>query len=271
MHRIAILVPAYNNAATLPAVIDGIKEALTGESFSLFAVDDGSTDGTVRILDRYFLKWNEPVNPNPDFHYVCRHPNEGVGAATQAGLKATLLVCLANLYEMVIKLDGDGQHNPEMLPEIVHRIRNGADLVIASRFHKNSDQIATPIDRILLNTMFASAITKITGWQITDARSGFMGMKMEFAQRLADRIITRRYGIPMEIILRLWKEKPEAKIEEVPHSAYYGGARLTKKQKARYQPGGETIEQKASRAAEAYAAVLRVLEDMKIDAKQILR
>lgn len=269
MPRTAILVPAHDNAETLPKVIDGIRSAMTKEPMSLFVVDDCSIDGTSALLDRYFVKWNRKPNPLARFNYITNQTNEGVGFATKAGLRAICDASLNEYFDLVIKLDGDGQHDPEMLPEMIRKLRNGASLVIASRFHKDSTQIATPLDRTLLNRMFAEAIRVITGWQISDARSGFMGMKMWHARALASDIRTKRYGIPMEIILRLWKKRPDAKIEEIPHPAYYGGERLTKRHRSRYRGDGETIEQKAQRAGEAYTAMLRVLEDMKVSAKQL--
>lgn len=270
MGRVAILIPAYNNAETLPKVINGIKSALNQELLSIFVIDDGSIDNTTALLDHYYLQWNQRPRPHKAFNYITIGQNMGVGEATKRGLQAIRDASIFQDFDMVIKLDGDGQHDPAILPEVVRRLRGGADLVIASRFHKSSRQVATPLDRALLNRMFAEAIRTITGWQISDARSGFMGMKMKHARIMVDQIITKRYGIPMEIILRIWKYNPETKVEEIPHPAYYGGERLTKQHRSRYRGDGETIEQKAQRAGEAYVAMLRVLEDMKVGAKQLI-
>ncbi|TSC83304.1 MAG: dolichol-phosphate mannosyltransferase [Parcubacteria group bacterium Gr01-1014_19] len=226
-------------------------------------VNDGSTDETNKILQDYLKTAKRGDNLSVDSWAA----NEGVGAVTKKGL--TILSGEKKKFDLVIKLDGDGQHNPFALTEMITQLRFGADLVIASRFHEESEQVNTPIDRLLLNRVFAGVVREITGWKITDARSGFMGMKWKYAKAMTPQLITKRYGIPMEIVLRLWKMNPEAKVTEIPHPALYGGESLTKDHRRRYQDGGETIEQKSARVAEAYAAVLRVLEDMKVDSKKL--
>ncbi len=270
--KVAILVPAYNNARTLPNLIGSIqniaKKMFPEDNFYISVADDGSTDETNAALDICLKAVNSSksnVRLNADSWSV----NEGVGAITKKGLE--IIAGSDKKIDFLIKIDGDGQHDPALLPAILVKLRGNADLVIASRFHRSSGQINTPLDRALLNRVFAGLIKEITGWEISDSRSGFMGMKWRHAKNMAPYLITRRYGIPMEIILRLWKMKPEARVEEVPHPALYGGQSLTEEHRRRYRDGGETIEQKSARVAEAYAAVLRVLEDMKVNAKQFMK
>ncbi len=273
MPRVAILVPAHNNATTLPAVLNGIKKNLKDERVSVLVYNDGSTDATEKKLKDFHCRWLPGYNENEmlSLDFVNYPENCGVGVTTQRGIEEFWeLTTHGHRFDLFIKIDGDGQHDPRLLPEIITKLRAGADLVIASRFHRNSRQRNTPLDRLLLNRVFAGIIREITGWRISDARSGFMGMRWEHAQAIADQIITERYGIPMEIILRLWKMKPNAKISEIPHPALYGGDSLTKKHRERYQVGGETTKQKAKRASEAYTAMLRVLEDMRINTKQLM-
>ncbi len=268
--KIAILIPCYNNVSTLPALISSIwaiaKRIFPKDKFYISVINDGSTDGTNEMLE-YGLDIFNSHKSNARLGVDSWSINEGVGAVTKKGL--AILSGENKNFDYFIKIDGDGQHDPKLLPDMLKNLKSGADLVIASRFHEESKQVNTPIDRLLLNRVFVGLVREITGWKITDARSGFMGMKWKHAKAMATQLITKRYGIPMEIILRLWNINPKAKVAEIPHPALYGGESLTKKHRQRYQDGGETIEQKSARVAEAYAAVLRVLEDMKVNAKQL--
>lgn len=115
--------------------------------------------------------------------------------------------------------------------------------------------------------IFTEMLRKITGWNLTDVRSGYMGFKADLIKKIAPKIIVERYGIPMEILLRIWNEKPNALISEISHPAVYGG-NISEKLQQKYSL--EEISQKSSRLQEAYSALLAVIEDMKISKEKIL-
>ncbi len=252
MKKIAIFIPVHNEAETLGTMLSCVPKAILGHRTDIFVVDDASTDGSAEIAREFAC-------------YVGVLPvHSGVGAATKTGL---VTICNGGCYDYIVKFDGDGQHDINLLPQVVAMLREGNRLVICSRFHPLSDQSHTPIDRILLNMIFTEMVRKITGWEISDARSGFVGMCKDLVAEFAHKLIVKGYGIPMEIILRSWHARPNARICELPHPAIYGG-NISEKLKRKYS--AEKIDEKATRLQAAFSALLEVVEDLRIPKEQIL-
>lgn len=252
MPEIAVMIPTFNEAETIGYVLSTIPRILLGYPVCIVIADDCSTDNTAEIAQRYTS------------HVLTSPSNTGVGASTKRAL-AFIAESLSVKY--VIKFDGDGQHNTEFLPAIVERLEEGADLVTCSRFHGLSDQTHTPTDRILLNMIFTEMVRKITGWHLTDVRTGYMGFRFEHAVHLSKELIVARYGIPMEIILRIWHLNPDAVTVEIPHPALYG-PNISEKLATKYST--ETVSVKANRLQVAYEALLTVVEDLRIPHEKIL-
>lgn len=219
MEKIAVLLPVHNEAKTLKSVLNEIPGKINGYPVEIVVVDDGSTDKSARIAmghTRYVL-------PLPK--------NFGAGYATKTGFQyiRSLVAAQMENFVFLVKLDADRQHDPGFIPEVVDQLEKGNDLVICSRFHPLSKQINVPETRLYLNQYFAGKVSSITEWEITDARSGFVGMPIAHILKMANRFITVGYGYPMEIILRLWKYGKERKrkgledvrVLEIPHPAIY--------------------------------------------------
>jgi len=250
--KIAFFIPVYNESEALKKTLSQIPLKVLGYDTEIIIADDCSHDDSVKIA-RNFTD-----------HIIVMEKNMGVGAATKKGFEYLSKI---DYFDFVVKFDGDGQHHLHFIPEIILRLIKLSDVVICSRFHPLSDQTYTPVDRILLNMIFTEMLRKITSWNLTDVRSGYMGFKADLVKRIAPKLIVERYGIPMEILLRIWKENPDAIVSEISHPAVYGGnisARLQKKYSS------EQIVQKSSRLQEAYSALLAVIEDMKITKEKIL-
>lgn len=110
--RIAIIIPALNEAATIGAIL-----AQVGEYGTAVVVDDGSTDTTADIARR------------AGAHVVGHAVNRGYDAALNSGFaRAAALGC-----EYVITMDADGQHHPSQLGDFVRHLDQGCDLVLGSR------------------------------------------------------------------------------------------------------------------------------------------
>lgn len=239
--HVVIVVPAYNNGRTLGNTLKGIPN-LPGFEKSLLVVDDASSDDTFTVAHKF----------TP---HVIRHAhNWGVGAATKMAFQQVLTRESLKNADYLIKFDGDGQHDPNYLPKVLENLESGADLVVCSRFHQKSKPVHTPTNRVLLNEVFAEICSRVTGWRLSDARSGFMGMKFEFVQPILDTLCVKGYGIPMNILLGLWKHKPEARVESIAHPAIYGGETLTHEHRKRYRKDGESITEIKARFAEAWNA-----------------
>jgi glycosyltransferase involved in cell wall biosynthesis len=154
--RYLAVVPAYNEAETVPAVIDSIR--LSAPSFDVLVVDDGSTDGTGDLAEHAGVS-------------VLRHPfNLGIGGAMQAGFE----YARREGYDYLVQIDGDGQHRPDQVRRLIHALDADPtlDMVCGSRFLTESGYPA-PISRRTGIHIFAFLLSWIVGQRVSDPTSGF--------------------------------------------------------------------------------------------------
>jgi hypothetical protein len=155
---ILIIIPALNEEATLRDVILGIRKSLP--QADILVVNDGSTDATETISR------SEGV-------ILLNHPyNMGIGATMQTGF----LYALKSGYDLVVQIDGDGQHNPESLPSLIQPIlEKKGNLVIGSRY-LSEDGFKSTLPRQLGIKFFTCLVRVFTGKKVTDPTSGFRAM-----------------------------------------------------------------------------------------------
>jgi glycosyltransferase involved in cell wall biosynthesis len=166
--RLAI-VPAFNEAACVGAVVDEIRAADPG--FDVLVVDDGSTDGTADVA-----RAHGAVAVSLPF-------NLGIGGAVQTGYR----YACAHGYELAVQVDGDGQHDPRDLAALITPVLAGeADLVVGSRFAAAGSTYRAPFARRVGIRLFAKTISRITGQTVTDTTSGFRAANRRAIELFAD-------------------------------------------------------------------------------------
>ena len=149
--KIAAILPAYNEDISIGSIVISTLKYVD----NVFVIDDGSTDNTSEIAK---LAGAEVIS----------HPfNIGKGAALKTGFEA------AKLFDIIITIDSDGQHNPKDIPKLVTPIINGeADLINGSRY-VNGNKKDTPSYRRIGQTVLDKATNLNGGLNITDSQSGF--------------------------------------------------------------------------------------------------
>jgi glycosyltransferase involved in cell wall biosynthesis len=157
--RVVAIVPAWNEAGAVGGVVDAIREH--HPSFDVVVVDDFSTDDTAAVAEARGA-------------IVLRLPfNVGIGGAVQTGFR----FALANEYDLAVRLDGDGQHDPGQLAKLVEPIERGeADFVIGSRFVDGQGSYRPPFARRLGIRVFARLVSLLGGQRVTDTTSGFIAL-----------------------------------------------------------------------------------------------
>lgn len=213
----AIVLPVYNEAGNLRATVDEIRG--TGIPCDIVMVDDGSTDGSRKLLGEL------PVT-------VLAHPvNLGYGAAVQTGLR--YVVSLG--YGTVVLMDADGQHVASEIPNLLAALEKGADIVIGSRLLGEPSGYRIPLLRRLGITFFSSLAKLLGGTRIYDVTSGFQAMRADVAGFLAE-----EYPVDFpdaEVIISLGLSK--FRIAEVParfRSRVHGSSMYSNPVRALYYP-----------------------------------
>jgi hypothetical protein len=155
--RILALIPAHNEGANLAAVVAELRER-RGD-LDILVVDDGSTDATPALLDRLDVRWIQFTE------------RLGVGNAMRAGLRYA-----AHLgYDVVVRMDGDGQHRADDIGALVRPIQEGrADVVLGSRYIEANFERAGIVR--IAERMLSACLSALTGRRVTDPTSGFCAM-----------------------------------------------------------------------------------------------
>ncbi len=153
--RVLIIVPAFNEARSLPGVLGALREACP--TYDICVVDDGSSDATAALAARAGAT-------------VLRHAfNLGIGGAVQVGY----LWARDHQYDAAIQIDGDGQHDPSYIEAAIEPLTGDrADMVIGSRFLETGGFRSTLVRRagIRYLTWF---LRLRCGARMTDPTSGF--------------------------------------------------------------------------------------------------
>lgn len=157
--KILIIIPAYNEEKSLPGLLEEVRRA----GYDAVVVNDASSDTTEQVArDAGFPVLSLPVNL-------------GIGGGVQTGF----VYALRNGYDVVVQVDGDGQHDPAQVPKIIAPIVAGeADCVVGSRYIPYAPDMGykTSFAR-RMGMFFSTGILYITtGLHIHDTTSGFRAL-----------------------------------------------------------------------------------------------
>ena len=195
---VAVVIPAYQAAATLGAVVTGARQVLPDAT--IYVVDDGSGDETGEA-------------GRGKGATVLVHPrNRGKGAALRTGIDRAL----ADGAAIVVTLDADGQHPPEEIPRLVAPIARGeADVVLGAR----ARTAAMPLGRRCTNWLSAALASRIGNRAVPDAQTGFRAL----ARRAAELVRPRETRYDFEAAFLLEALARGLRVWSVPVPTVYEG------------------------------------------------
>ena len=154
------MVPTYNEAGSLPLLVDRLVKAFAGREWELVVVDDGSPDGTADIADG--LGKTHPIK-------VVRRPGKaGLASAVVAGFGAAK-------GDVLLVMDADLSHPPEVAPQLADALANGADLAVGSRYVAGGGVMDWPMKRQLVSRV-ACLMGQVLV-PVRDSTSGFFAMR----------------------------------------------------------------------------------------------
>jgi glycosyltransferase involved in cell wall biosynthesis len=196
------VIVAHNEAPNLPLVVADIRSQ--PETLDILVVDDGSTDRTLSVLPHLGVRW------------VQLPERMGVGSAMRAGLR----YAARNGYDVVVRVDGDGQHRAADIAGLLDALdTHRADVAVGSRF-----QIEQPVRRS--QRLLSVVLSLATGQRVTDPTSGFCAFGPRAMRILAEHHPT---GYP-EPELRLFVDRNALTVVEVgvqSRSRFHGRTSLT--------------------------------------------
>ena len=152
MTDFSIVIPAKNEGKNLATLLPRLRKLYP--EVEIIVVSDGSGDDTLEICARHEVRTVEHAY------------SKGNGASIKSGARAATT-------DIVVFMDGDGQHKPEDIPRLLEKITAGFDMVVGARSAKSQASMG----RLFANTIYNKMATWMTGHQVRDLTSGFRAVK----------------------------------------------------------------------------------------------
>ena len=178
--KVIAVIPAYNEEKRIADIIPKTKRYVD----RVIVVDDGSKDKTTE------------VSKKSGAEVIRYEKNQGVGYATRIGLKKAISL----KPNVIIFLDGDGQHKPEYIPKFLDMIKNGADYVCGWRDLSNY-----PLDRKIGNWGLKLLTNILCPTGIKDTECGYRVMTLDAAKKM--KLKAKRYEREVDFAYEVWRNK----------------------------------------------------------------
>jgi len=196
-NKVFIVVPVFNEARVIK---DTLKEIQNEGYANIIVVDDGSTDQTYQM-----------ANEASDILVLRHRLNRGKGAATKTGIEAAKLLNA----DIIVTMDGDGQHDPKDIQKLIEPIlKKHCDVILGTRL---ANPKGMPWHKIIANHIGNFFTWYLFGLWVTDSQSGFRA----YSHHAAELINTKydRYEYDSEVIREIYIYK--LKFKEIPIEVRY--------------------------------------------------
>ena len=200
--RVTVVIPTYQEAGNIEAVLRGVRAALPDARILL--VDDASPDGTADVA-RSLAGELGPID------VVDRTAKSGLGSAYRDGFRRAI----DDGAEICVQLDADLSHDPTLLPALVANVELGADLAIGSRYVPGGRTVDWPGSRRALSRWGNRYAAGVLGLAVNDATAGYRAYSSEALERMGfEDVRAEGYGFQVEMTHRL--VRAEGKVVEFP-------------------------------------------------------
>jgi dolichol-phosphate mannosyltransferase len=204
--RLLIAIPVHNELKYVNQVLDKVLR-FHGE---VLAVDDGSTDGTAKLLKK-----------RSDIQLIRHAFNRGYGQSLIDAFK----YADARGYDWVITMDCDEQHEPEKIPDFIRQIKTDQwDIISGSRYlEPRQDDDLPPGDRRMVNGTITTTLNDLFGWKLTDSFCGFKAHRLSAMRKLC--LDEPGYAFPLQLWPQAWRAG--LRITELPVRLIYNDPNRT--------------------------------------------
>lgn len=198
-----VIIPTYNEKENIERMIHKVFSLV--HDFHVLIIDDGSPDGTAKIVKSLQRDYPEKL------FLVERAGKLGLGTAYIHGFKWAI----KHQYEYIFEMDADFSHNPDDLLRLRQCCIDGSDAVIGSRYIKGVNVVNWPMSRVLMSYFASVYVRFITSIDVQDATAGFMCYKRKVLETIdLDKI--KFVGYAFQIEMKYTAIKHGFKVKEIP-------------------------------------------------------
>jgi dolichol-phosphate mannosyltransferase len=185
--QISVIVPTYRENANLRLLVERLAAALAGRDYEIILVDDDSRDGSAETAAN--LATHFPVN------FVIRRGERGLATAAMEGISRAC-------GQMIVVMDADLQHPPELVPALVRALEEGADFAVASRYVPGGGCDGWSLSRRIISrgAIILAHLALPSTRKVRDITSGFFAFRRQVTMGVALRPLG--YKIMLEILVR---------------------------------------------------------------------
>lgn len=203
--KIAVIIPCFRVGTGILKLLEKLEDS----HYNIYLIDDQCPDNTSEFVLNSRFSTRIKVLRN--------EKNLGVGGAVKRGLQ----LALNDGCEIFVKLDGDGQMNPDLIPSLIKPlIDNEADYVKGNRFHNLNTLKRMPFIRLFGNSCLSFINKVVTGyWGIMDPTNGFIALNREALILLPLEKIENRFFFESDLLFRL--STIQAVVTDYPMDAIY--------------------------------------------------
>ena len=197
--ELSLVIPTFNESGNIPELLKRVEKALFGVDWEMIVVDDNSPDGTSALAKKL-------AQDEPRLRCIRRVNRRGLAGACIEGM-------LASSAPIVAVMDADLQHDERILPEMLAKLRAGADMVVGSRHVEGgSADEGFSARRAAISRLATNIAKKALRADFSDLMSGFFMVRRDIVEECAPRLTPAGFKILADIVASAPRK---LKIEEV--------------------------------------------------------
>jgi dolichol-phosphate mannosyltransferase len=187
--RVSVVIPTYNEAGSITDTLSGLRQALVGWASEIIVVDDSSPDGTADVVERA----GRTTSTGPTIRVIRRQGRRGLARSVVEGFDAAS-------GDIIAVMDGDGQHDPAVLPIMAGAVLDGADVCVGSRRLAEGGFGTFARRRQLLSRAGDTLVGALIGHRSSDPLSGYFALSRPHLERCRPKLKARGFKILLEVL-----------------------------------------------------------------------
>jgi dolichol-phosphate mannosyltransferase len=214
--KVTVIIPTYNEIENIDSILKAIRSSVPDAE--LLVVDDNSPDGTGQQAEKTASEIGR-------VRVLHRPGKEGLGTAYRDAFK----LVLDGNTDVIITMDADFSHDPQTIPLFLDAIKNGAEIVVGSRYIKDGMSVNWPLHRLLLSkwgNRYTAFMLKV---KVHDCTTGFRAFTSDAIKKInVLKTISEGYAFGTETLFRA-SGLTDCQIVEVPiifHDRKYGKSKM---------------------------------------------